>query len=159
MRRSTAPEYTVWNAMIQRCHNPNDKGFRYYGSRGITVCARWRKYENFLKDMGRRPSNSHSIERVKNGHGYSPSNVRWATRKEQMRNTRFNTIVRVGTAHRCVAAWSERSGISSATIIYRLQRGWSPKDAVTVRPKFGLKLYAKGKRRTAPILSPRACGS
>jgi hypothetical protein len=81
--------YLVWKAMIQRCEQPSCKSYKNYGARGITVCARWRNsLENFLADMGRRPSPQHSIDRIDNDQGYFPENCRWSTRSEQRRNQR-----------------------------------------------------------------------
>lgn len=79
--------YNVWRAMIARCNNPDDARYKYYGGRGITVCARWLKFENFLKDMGIPPTGL-SIERMDNERGYSKKNCKWATHTEQMRNRR-----------------------------------------------------------------------
>lgn len=79
--------YSAWLAMWARCTNSNGVGWHNYGGRGIKVCARWRKFENFLKDMGERPE-SLTLERVNNDKGYSPGNCTWATRAEQNRNQR-----------------------------------------------------------------------
>lgn len=80
------PEHYVWRAMMARCYRPTSSGFKYYGAKGITVCKRWHKYENFYHDMGERPSPDHSVERRNTHKGYSPSNCVWATRSEQQKN-------------------------------------------------------------------------
>ena len=88
-RRSDArAEYTSYQAMKQRCYNPNAKAFKHYGAKGVVVCARWlESFDNFLADMGRRPSIKHSLDRypVRAGN-YEPTNCRWATAKQQGRN-------------------------------------------------------------------------
>jgi len=83
---SNSKEYRIWWAMIQRCRNPKHARFHRYGGRGITVCARWKRFELFYSDMGKRPSRSLSIDRMNNSLGYYPSNCRWATRSQQQKN-------------------------------------------------------------------------
>lgn len=78
--------YKVWLAMKYRCLNPKCSLYNYYGGRGIKVCQRWMKYENFLEDMGKRPSINHSLDRIDNDGNYESSNCRWATAKMQANN-------------------------------------------------------------------------
>jgi hypothetical protein len=84
------PEYNSWANMVQRCHNPDHPKFHYYGGRGISVCSVWREsFPAFLAHIGPRPSPGHSIDRFPDNNGnYEPGNVRWATQKEQVANSR-----------------------------------------------------------------------
>lgn len=91
-RRIATPEYRAWQAMKNRCLNPKANDWHYYGGRGITVHERWLTYDNFLLDVGRRPSDLHTLDRKDVNKGYSKKNCRWATRRQQSQNrtdTRF----------------------------------------------------------------------
>ena len=85
------PEYMTWYAMMQRVTNPRHEHYKYYGGRGIRICRRWRKFENFLADMGTRPRGK-TIDRKKVNGDYKPSNCRWATQAEQVANRRPRKI-------------------------------------------------------------------
>lgn len=97
---SKTPEYRVWAGIIQRCCNKNNARFSDYGGRGIVVCSEWFSFENFINDVGCRPSEDHSIDRKDNNKGYCKSNCKWSTRSEQQRNKRpINTYSLQGGQH------------------------------------------------------------
>jgi len=125
MRRTT--EYRLWADMLTRCLNPHAQSYKAYGGRGITVCERWRdSFENFLSDMGLRPSRDHSLDRFPDNDGpYAPDNVRWATRTEQTRNTRRNHLITLAGKTACLAEWLEELGMLHSTYYQRRGRGMS----------------------------------
>ena len=114
---SGAAEYVAYKNMLQRCYNEKGGRYPYYGDRGITVCSRWRDSpENFLLDMGSRPTPQHSLDRIDNDGNYSPDNCRWATKTEQMLNRRRLKTNSSGVTgvhwNRSAAKWQARIGIN-----------------------------------------------
>lgn len=129
---TNSPEYTVWCEMIRRCEDKQRNNFKNYGGRGITVCSRWRKsFSAFFEDMGAKPTQDHSIERENNDGNYEPGNCRWATRKEQGRNTRANRLLEYNGRTACLSEWAEVAGLSTRAFHHRLSRGWSVERAIT----------------------------
>lgn len=125
------PEYTVWRGMIERCCNPANISFRYYGARGIAVCDRWRNdFAAFLADVGARPSTRHSIDRINSNGHYEPGNCRWATWTEQNRNRRNNKLVTIDGVTKPLAAWSEGAVVKPATFNKRIRSGREPAAAL-----------------------------
>lgn len=103
---SQTPEWNTWSVMRERCRNPNNAKYHRYGGRGITVCERWdNSFEDFLADMGPKPSKDHSIDRIDNDGNYEPSNCRWATRKTQGRNTSKNLWITIDGVRLCLEDW------------------------------------------------------
>lgn len=88
-KNGVTPEYRSWKAMVARCHNPHNIGYKNYGGRGIKVCDRWLDFVNFLADMGRRPQNM-TLDRINSDENYEPGNCRWASDSEQNKNRKLN---------------------------------------------------------------------
>lgn len=125
------PTYGCWSAMIGRCFDPSKPEYARYGKIGIIVCDRWRTYQNFLDDMGPRPSPKHSIDRIRNTGGYEPGNCRWATTKEQGRNRTNNHQLTYNGITLTIAEWSEQCGVKRTTIHHRLKAGWPIEKVLT----------------------------
>lgn len=130
-RSKVSTTYESWHQMIQRCTNFKNKKYQRYGGRGIVVCERWGKFLNFLIDMGEKPTKNHSIDRINNDGDYCKSNCRWATMKQQARNTSRNCLIQFNGKIQCIAMWAEEVGIQYNTIRFRLKRGWSIHKALT----------------------------
>jgi len=142
---STDLTYKSWTHMQQRCFNPKATKYEIYGGRGITVCKRWCRFENFLEDMGERPSRLHSIDRIDgNGH-YEPGNCRWATTRQQGNNTSRNVFLEFAGKRQTLAQWSTELGLGYDRLRRRIDCGWSVEKALTTpKRKFVRKLDAAG---------------
>ena len=121
------PEFWAWANMKARCNNPKNPRYADYGGRGIRVCAEWeRSFPDFLRHVGLRPSQGHSLERSDNSKGYEPGNVVWATRAEQQNNRRETVLVEFRGETLPLAEAARRSGIPYQTVVARIRRGHPP---------------------------------
>jgi hypothetical protein len=123
--------------MLARCYSPSDISYQNYGGRGVTVCERWRdSFDAFLKDVGFRPRTAKrghtefSLDRIDNGRGYEPGNVRWAKWKTQQNNRRSSRQITFNGETKTLAEWAAATGIGRATIAYRLKHGWPTEQAL-----------------------------
>lgn len=131
MGKST--EYTSWAKMKGRCLNQNNSRYKNYGGRGIIVCESWiDSFDNFLSDMGSKPTPEHSIDRINNDGDYEPGNCRWANVKTQSRNTTRSRRITFNGVTKCISEWAEFKGINLNTLYARIHRyKWSPERALT----------------------------
>lgn len=138
-RQSKTALYRRWASMIQRTTNPANKEYANYGGRGVTVCAEWRSFEGFARDMGSGFSPELSLERIDNNLGYEPGNCRWATAQEQARNRRNSRLLTYRGETRPMVEWCELLGVSYGTVTTRLRLGWSAERALTSPPDLSIK--------------------
>lgn len=139
-------EYVIWLNIKQRCFNKSLKSYSNYGGRGISICERWKhSFENFLSDMGRRPTSKHSIERINNDKNYEPENCCWATRKVQANNTRTNVFFNYNGDRLTISQLAEKYKINFNTLYGRLFRTGLPINKAIESPKRkpGRKVSAK----------------
>lgn len=132
-----SPTYKVWRAMVVRCTKPYAQGYDHYGKAGIGVCNEWMRFDNFLADMGERPSTLHSLDRIDSAGNYEPKNCRWATAIEQATNRKNVRRLEYKGETYSLASLSRLANCSEETLRARLKNGWSVIKAVetSVRPK------------------------
>jgi hypothetical protein len=148
----TRPEYAVWQAMNARCFNPNNPRYADYGERGISVCAEWRDFAVFIRDLGDRPSARHSLDRIDNSKGYEPTNCKWSLPHDQMTNRRCTRFVDVDGVKIPLATLAHEHSIPANTLRFRILNGWSLTDALStpVRPKSSAKSGSLQHRQLGP---------
>ncbi len=127
---SKTATWQSFHTMIQRCENPNNPKYPRYGGRGILVCDKWHRFEEFFKDMGLKPEGK-TIGRIDNDGHYEPANCEWQTDEEQARNRSNNRIVEFNGEKHLLVEWSEKMGIPHGALRQRLHRGWSVERALT----------------------------
>lgn len=129
---TASPEYRAWAHMKERCSNPRVHNYNRYGGRGIKVCDRWlNSFENFIADMGPRPSSGHSLEREEVDGDYEPGNCRWATAREQAFNRRTNHVLTFRGEAKPLTIWCEELGLDPSIVGTRLRRGWTHERALS----------------------------
>ena len=147
--------YGAWSSMKARCYNPNVPSYRDYGAKGVWVCVAWKaSYSNFIEDIGSRPERGLTLDRTNNQGGYTcghcadclangwPSNVAWATRLQQSRNSTAVTWLEHEGKRLTITEWTKERGLGKSMISDRLARGWSVAEALDT-PKVRDKRYLK----------------
>lgn len=124
--------YRIWTNMKVRCYDPNNKGFKDYGGRGITICPEWlNSFEIFYKDVGNRPDGM-SLDRIDNAGNYEPSNVQWATKEDQENNKRSNVYYEYDGKRLTVPQWGRLKGVKISNLYERINKlGWTFEEAIT----------------------------
>jgi hypothetical protein len=127
--------YQIWNAMKQRCSNPNAISYPRYGGRGITVCQEWQDSFAAFRDwaVSHGYSDNLTIDRIDNDGKYEPLNCRWVTKKEQQNHTSYNRLYTYKGEKLNVMQWAEKTGMSPNTLYKRLMRGWGIEKALTTK--------------------------
>lgn len=132
--------YGTWSDIKKRCLCKTYKEYYLYGGRGIKIYDKWLDFKNFLNDMGERPSNFHTIDRIDNNGNYEPSNCRWSSKKEQSRNRRNNRVILYKNKKQCLSAWCEELDLDYKLILPRIARGWSAEKAFNTKVRDRVKL-------------------
>jgi hypothetical protein len=132
MRKSS--EYVVWDGMRARCFRQSSPRYEKYGGRGITVCSRWMKFENFYADMGPRPSLKHQLNRINNDGNYEPGNCEWVPHQKQQRNTSRSRWLTFQERTLTMAEWADITGFSQDVIQQRLDKYHWPIERALTEP-------------------------
>lgn len=132
-----SPTYISWNKMLQRCNNPKNPSYEWYGKIGIRVCDHWKDFRNFLEDMGERPEGM-SLERINSNKDYYKENCKWATQLEQIHNRKNAIWITFEGMTMHLTAWINLLGINKKVLVCnRISAGWSFVEAVTLLPLHG----------------------
>lgn len=129
-------EYSAWQNMINRCVDETNKSYKNYGGRGIIVCDRWiASFDNFILDVGNRPTLNHSLDRIDVRGNYEPSNCRWATRTQQARNRTDSRVLTLNGVTKSIHDWADETGLKQSAIFQRIKRGWTPERTLTTKSR------------------------
>lgn len=124
-------EYAAWRAMRYRCCDPNHASYPDYGGRGIKVCEAWLdEFAAFFRDMGRRPSSAHSLDRIDNDGHYEPGNCRWAIDTQQKLNQRRNHRLTYEGRTQTITEWADELGVPRRLLYSRIYRHWTVERAL-----------------------------
>ena len=135
--KSKTRAYLAWRRMLNRCYLKTAMDYKNWGGRGISVCDRWRNFENFVSDMGQPPTVL-TLDRINNEGNYEPGNCRWASRREQCRNRRFNRVFSLNGKTQLLVDWARDIGISEVTLRSRIDiLCWPLEKALTHPPVAG----------------------
>jgi len=148
-----SPTYSSWHNMVARCTQPSNPAFAHYQKRGITVCDRWRKFINFLADMGERPVGNYTIDRWPDNNGnYEPGNCRWATKREQANNRITNKVFMYQGELMTMENLARKVGVHQERLKSRLLRGkggdWTVEGAINTPSRVGHRTDAIGSMET-----------
>lgn len=125
------PLYFTWRRMIRRCNEANYEYYHRYGGRGIKVCEAWKDYFAFERDVGPKPGKNYSLDRIDNNGDYCPSNIRWATQKQQCNNRSTNRPITMNGETKNLIEWCNDIGMSAGGVLDRVKRGWPIEEALT----------------------------
>lgn len=138
--------------MKYRCSKKSCPEYKHYGGRGITFCKAWLSFENFYKDMGDCPPKL-SLDRIDNNGNYEPENCRWATRSQQLRNTRANRLITYNGKTKCMTEWAIDLGIDVRVLHHRICRGYPIEKVMSaagsIRQKKWIVAFGKTQSLTA----------
>jgi len=121
--------YSSWSSMKSRCYDKNNSSYKNYGGRGIKVLDRWRKFENFYKDMGDKPKGK-TLDRIDNDGDYKPENCRWATWKQQANNRRSCHFITINGIKKTIKDWSKYLNVNRRNIYRKFGEGWSDQKTI-----------------------------
>ena len=129
--------HKIWRGMKDRCFNPKNPSYPYYGNRKITVCDEWKQdFKSFYNwAMSNGYADNLSIDRIDSNKGYSPDNCRWTTIAIQNRNKRNLRYVSINGLTKTLAEWSRAYNVSTSIVYQRIRNGWTPEEALEIIPR------------------------